>query len=686
MPDNGGANPLLAINFQIPFDRIRAGDVEPAVDALLADAQARLEAIAAETRARTYENTMSPLDRMTERLDYAMSVVKHLESVATYPELRAAFNAVQPRVSSFYSGIPLHEGLWKAVQKYAATEEAKALEGTRKRFLTKTMDDFRRHGAELDPAGKTQLNRVDVELTKLTTKFAENVLDSTNEFELIVTEEAKLAGLPPTAVAAARASAEAKGIKGWRFTLQAPSYIALMTYLDDRETRKYVYRAHSTRAVSGDHDNRGVLRGILELRRQKATLLGFRSFADLVIEDRMAHSGERAQQFLSELKEKTQARFHEENADLAAFRRKIEGPGAPDLEPWDIGYYAEKQRAALYDFDEEALRPYFPLERVVDGMFETVRRLYGIRVQEQSGAPVWHPDVKYYGIFDQDGAMLGAFYADWYPRETKRGGAWMDAFITGLPEKESFKPHLGLICGNLTPPVDGRPALLTHREVQTIFHEFGHLLHHCLSRVEVRTLAGTSVAWDFVELPSQIMENWCWEREALDLFARHYQSGEPIPEDLFQKMNRARNFRSANAQMRQLGFGLVDLSLHIDYSPERHGDVMEYARKILQEFSPAPLPADHAMIASFTHLFASPVGYGAGYYSYKWAEVLDADAFSRFRKGGIFSRDVGLEFRNKILARGDSEDPAVLYRTFMGRDPDPNALLERSGLLSAAGA
>jgi oligopeptidase A len=323
---------------------------------------------------------------------------------------------------------------------------------------------------------------------------------------------------------------------------------------------------------------------------------------------------------------------------------------------------------------------------VVKGLFETVQRLYGIRVAEQPGAPVWHPEVKYYAIHDPDGSLLGAFYADWYPRETKRGGAWMDVFITGLPAKDGFKPHLGLMCGNLTPPVEDRPALLTHREVETIFHEFGHLLHHCLSRVELRTLAGTSVAWDFVELPSQIMENWCWERQALDLFARHYQTGEPIPEDLFQKMKRARNFRSANAQMRQLGFGYVDLALHIDYAPAGGGDVMECARRIFQEFSPAPLPPDHAVIAGFTHLFANPVGYGAGYYSYKWAEVLDADAFTRFREVGIFSREIGMEFREKILARGDSEDPAELYRTFMGRDPDLNALLERSGLLTATSA
>ena len=686
MSHNGDPNPLLDINFQIPFNRLRTEYVEPAVNQLLGDAQARLEAIAGQKDQRTFENTMRPLDQMTERLDVAMSVVKHLENVVTSKELRAAFNAVQPKVSAFESSIPLNEGLWKAVQQYAATDEAKVLTGTRKRFLTKTIDAFRRHGAELDLAGKARLEALDVELSKVTTKFAENVLDSTNEFQLVITDDRKLAGLPPTAIAAARASAEAKSVKGWRFTLQAPSYLALTTYLGDADIRRQVYHAYSTRATSGPHDNRGILSRILELRREKSNLLGFQNFADLVLEDRMAHSGERAQRFLAELKNKTEARFHEENKELAVFRRTLEGPNAPSLEPWDLPYYAEKQRAALYDFDEEALRPYFPLDRVVKGLFETVQRLYGIRVVEQPGAPVWHPDVKYYAIYDRDLSLLGAFYADWYPRETKRGGAWMDVFITGLPAKDGFKPHLGLMCGNLTPPVEDRPALLTHREVETIFHEFGHLLHHCLSRVELRTLAGTSVAWDFVELPSQIMENWCWERQALDLFARHYQTGEPIPEDLFQKMKRARNFRSANAQMRQLGFGFVDLALHIDYTPVRDGDVMEYARRIFQQFSPAPLPPDHAVIAGFTHLFANPVGYGAGYYSYKWAEVLDADAFTRFRNVGIFSREIGMEFREKILARGDSEDPAELYRTFMGRDPDLNALLERSGLSAATNA
>jgi oligopeptidase A len=661
-------NPLLEIKFRIPFDRIEAPQVEPAVDELLADAAQRLDATTAS------EQPLHALDTMTERLDYALGIVRHLESVATTPALRAAFNEVQPKASAFYSSIPLNEALWKALQRYASTPEGRSLTGTSKRFLTKTIDSFKRHGANLDPAGKARLKEIDVALSEVTTKFSENVLDATNAWELVIAEEANLQGLPPAAMAMARAAAEAKSMSGWRFTLQGPSYLAVMTYLDDARVREQMWRAYSVRAASGAHDNRPLVVKILELRNEKARLLGFRDFSDLVLEDRMAHTGERAQKFLDDLREKTEPRFREENQELEAFAGR-------KLEPWDIAYWAEKQRAALYDFDEEALRPYFPLERVVTGMFEIFGRILGIRVAEEQDMPAWDPAVHTYSVYDSvSAAHLGSFYADWYPRENKRGGAWMDSLITGNPDQGH--PHLGLICGNLTPPVDGKPALLTHREAETIFHEFGHLLHHLLSRVEVRSLAGTSVAWDFVELPSQIMENWCWEREALDLLARHWETGAPIPEDLFQKMKRAKTFRAANAQMRQLGFGFVDLALHRQWDNSR--DVIAFSRSVLQRFSASTLPDDYAMIAGFTHLFASPVAYGAGYYSYKWAEVLDADAFTRFRREGVFSEAVGRDYRDKILARGDSQDPAELYRSFMGRDPDPRALLERAGLLLEA--
>ena len=673
-------NPLGGLRFRIPFDEIRAEHIEPAIATLLAEGHRRIDEIPAAAGGRTYGNTMERLDRLTESLDYAMGIVHHLEAVATYPELRAAHNAVQPEVSAFHSSIPLREEIWGALKQFAATDEARGLSSARRRFLTKTLDDFRRHGADLDPAGKARLEQIDVELAKLTTKFSENTLDATNAFELIIEDESRLAGLPASARDMARDSARQRGREGWRFTLQAPSYLAAMTYLDDASLREHVYRAYSTRASGPGFDNVPIITRVLELRRAKAKLLGYKDHADLVTEDRMAASGKKARAFIDELRAKTVSHFQRENDELAAFRREIEGPGAPSLQPWDIAYYSEKLRKARFDFNEEDLRPYFPLDQVVAGLFEIVNRLYGVRVVEEDSVPVWDPRTKYYKLLDGDGALLGAFYTDWFPRDNKRGGAWMGAFITGKPTKDGFEPHLGLMCGNLNPPSGGKPALLTHRDVETIFHEFGHLLHHLLSRVPVRTLAGTNVAWDFVELPSQIMENWCWEREALDLFARHWETGAPLPAGLFAKMKRARAFRAANMQMRQLGFGAVDLALHRDYSPERDGDVVAYARRLLAEFAPTPLPGDYAMITSFSHLFASPVGYAAGYYSYKWAEVLDADAFSRFRQAGIFSHEVGREFREKILAAGGSKDPAELYRSFMGRGPDLNPLLERTGL------
>jgi oligopeptidase A len=456
-----------------------------------------------------------------------------------------------------------------------------------------------------------------------------------------------------------------------------------MTYLDDRAIRSQLWEAYNSRATEAEFDNRGLVREILKLRRQKARLLGFRDFADLVLEERMAHDGTAALVFLEDLRTKTEAHFQRENRELVQWAQEnVLLPHGADPEPWDIAYLAEKQRLALYNFDEEELRPYFPLEQVMAGMFDIFSRLFSIRVVPEPGVPGWDPAVRYFRIEDADsGLLLGGFYSDWFPRENKRGGAWMDGLVTGNPD--AGQPHVGVICGNLTPPVEDKPSLLTHREVETIFHEFGHLLHHILSRVPVRTLAGTNVPWDFVELPSQIMENWCMEREALNRFARHYQTGDPIPQELFEKMYRARTFRAANAQMRQLGFGMVDLLLHREFDPDSPVDVMSYARNILARFSAAPLPSSYAMIASFTHLFSSPVAYGAGYYSYKWAEVLDADAFTRFRREGVFNAETGLAYRRTILERGDSEEPAALFREFMGRDPDPGALLERLGLRAA---
>lgn len=679
-------NPLLEIPFVIPFHEVRSEHVRPAAAELLEQARAELRAIAGSPGPRTYANTLLPLDRATERLDTAMTVVGHLESVVSTPALREAYNAVQPDVSAFYAGIPLDAALFRALSEYAETEDARGLEGTRKRFLEKTLDDFRRNGAGLDEAGKKRLDAITREFAELTTKYAQNIVDATARFELVIDDPSKLQGLPESAIEAARAGAAEKGKAGWRFTLQAPSLIPLLTYLDDASIREHVYRAYNTRATEGAFDNRPILGRILDLRRQKAELLGYAHFADFVLHDRMAETHVRAKAFVDDLTARARPAFIRENAELQAFRRRLEGAGAAEIRPWDLAYYAEKQRKALYEFDEEELRPYFPLPTVLDGLFELASRLFGIRIERREGMPVWNPSVECCGIHDRSGRFLGAFYLDLFPREEKRGGAWMNGIIQGTPRGDAFSPHLGAICANVTPALGDRPALLTHDEVQTLFHEFGHLLHHSLSRVEVRTLAGTNVAWDFVELPSQIMENWCWERASLDLFARHHQTGEPIPRGLFEKMVRARTCRAANALMRQVGFAAVDLALHVDYRPERDGDVVAYARNLMQSYAPARYPEDYAFIASFGHLFSSEVGYAAGYYSYKWAEVLDADAFTRFHAEGVFSERVGAEFRSKILERGNSEDPMRLYRDFMGREPSLSALLERSGLIPSPAA
>ncbi len=678
------SSPLLALSARIPFDAIEAEHVEPAIEALLDDARQALDRIVGEPGPRTFANTLGALDAATEALDAAMTVVGHLESVATSPALRRAYNAVQPPVAAFYAGIPLDEGLWRALRDYAATPEAAALTGARRRLLQKTLDDFRRHGAELGPAGKERLRAIDVELAELTTRFAEHVLDATNAFEHVITDEAELAGLPESARAAARESASVKGIDGWRFTLQAPSLIPILTYLDDPALRRRFYHAHNTRAAAPPFDNRPVLARILELRREKAALLGHATFADLVLSDRMARTGARASDFVTDLRRRVESAFAAESAALVAFRRELEGPGAAALDPWDIAYYAEKQRQALYEFDDEALRPYFAADRVLDGLFGLAERLYGVRVVAVDDLPTWHPSVRTYALHGDADRLLGYFHVDLYPREEKRGGAWMNALITGKSDDQGVRtPHVGLFCANVTPPTAGRPALLTHDEVTTLFHEFGHLLHHLLTEVEVRTLAGTNVAWDFVELPSQIMENWCWERAALDLFARHHETDAPLPDELLARMLRARNFRSASQTMRQLGFATVDLALHTVFDPAGGVDPVTYARALAAEFAPTELPADYAMILGFTHLFASPVGYAAGYYSYKWAEVLDADAFTRFEREGVLSPAVGDSFRRTILARGDSDDPLALFVAFMGREPDPEALLRRSGLVAA---
>ncbi|HET7544214.1 MAG TPA: M3 family metallopeptidase [Polyangiaceae bacterium] len=669
-------NPLLDLSFPVPFDAIHAQHIEPAVRTRLAEAQAAIDAIAESSGPYSYDSTLGALERASEQLELVMSLVEHLESVSTTDPLRAAHNTVLPDVSAFGSSIPLNPGLWRVLNAFAQTAEASALDPVRRRLLDNTLADFRRNGAELDDTKKARLKAIDGELSLITTRFSQNVLDSTNEFELLLEDEAKLAGLPESAKAAARDSARQKNKSGYRFTLQAPSLLAVLTYAADPKLRERVWRAQSTLATEGNYDNRPIVVRILELRKEKATLLGFRDFADFQLDDRMAKKGAEAQRFVSELRERTRAAFERETSELLAFRRELEGADAPALEPWDVTYYSEKLRKARFSLDEEELRQYFPAELALTGAFTVAERLYGVRIERLEGVAVWDQAVRAYRIVDEANVELGTFYVDLYPRENKRPGAWMHGLVASVPPQ----PNLAAFCLNASPPSGGKPSLLLHRDVETLFHEFGHLLHHCLSRVPVRSLAGTRVAQDFVELPSQIMENWCSEREALDLFARHYESNAPLPAVLLERMNAARTFRAASMQMRQLGFAAVDLALHIDYRPEKDGDVLSYAREILNRHAVAPFPEDYAMIASFSHLFGHPVGYAAGYYSYKWAEVLDADAFGRFKAEGLLSRKVGQEFKERLLSQGNSRDPMELFVAFRGRKPTVDALLERQGL------
>lgn len=666
-------NPLLSDETPFPFHRVTPAHVVPAVRQALRRAQAELDALIALPGAPTYENTIHALEEMGERLGRVLRPVSHLNSVNSSPELRQAYETIIPEVSAVSARIPLNPELWSAVKAYALTDEARALTGVHRRHLDKVVRSFERAGADLPPEEKTRIEAVRVEMSQLTTEFANHVLDSTNAWELVLTDEGDLEGLPESARAQARAAAQAKGVDGWRFTLQMPSYQPFMQYSARRDLRERIYTAYVSRASSGEHDNRPLVRRILELRRELARILGFNDYADLALEESMAGSGARAVAFEEDLTERTRPVWQREMAELESFARAELGLDA--LEPWDVSYATERLRLARYDLDAEALRPYFPLDRVLEGLFGLTERLFGVRVQPREISEVWHPEVSFYDVLDEDGERLGSFYTDWFPRESKRGGAWMNGMVVGGPRPEGWQPHLALMVGNVSPPEGGRPALLTHREVETVFHEFGHLLHHVLSRVEVAALGGTRVPSDWVELPSQIMENWTWERPALDLFARHWQTGEPIPEELYRKMLAARTFMGAYQQMRQLSFGVLDLDLHVRFDPAADGDPVERAQRVMERFHPKPHFARDHFITSFSHIFSG--GYAAGYYSYLWSAVLEADAFTRFQREGLFNRETGRAFVDAVLSQGDAEEPDELFRRFMGREPDPEALLRR---------
>jgi oligopeptidase A len=671
-------NPLLSEAFRVPFHRIEGAHVEPALREILARGQARLDALAEDTAPPTWISLMEPLEALTRWVDERIKPVGHLLAVAETAELRRAYNVVLPEISGFWTRLGMNEGLWKRIRAYADTDEARGLEGIRRRHLDKTLLEFRRGGADLDPGRKARLEALRVELSQLEQRFGENVLDATAAWSLLIEDENRLRGVPEAARGRFRIAASEQGLDGWLLSLDYPAVESVLKYALDRELRRTVFTAYTMRCREGDYDNRGLILDILRLRCELADVLGYGAFPDYVLEERMARTGAGALAFERQMTERTLPYWRRDADQLVGHAHAME---LDALRPWDVAFVTEDLRRTEYDLDDEALRPYFPLERVEEGLFELAHRLFGLGVTPRGIEEVWHADVRFFDIHDEEGIHRGSFYTDWFPRKEKRQGAWMNDLALGGPGGDgAFDPHLGVICGNFTPPDEGRPALLTHREVQTLFHEFGHLLHHCASRVPVRARGGLNVAWDWVEVPSQLMENWTWEREALDLFARHHETYEPLPDELFERMRRARRFQGGWAQMRQLGFGTVDLALHGEFA-DRAAEVdvdalMAFIRERLLAFSLEPRFADCHSLTSFSHLFSG--GYAAGYYSYLWSEVIEADAFTRFLRDGIFNRETGRALMDTILSRGDSADPEVLLREFLVRDPDPRALLERN--------
>lgn len=697
-------HPFLNEDFLIHWSELTPDKVKPDISAALEQAQSRIDALCElKPHQLTYDSTFAALENASSSLEKAWGRLMHLDSVCDNEEQRAVITEMMPAVVNFSSSIALNPRLWAILKQAAEAISSEKLTPTQKRHIEETLRDFRESGANLAPEQKQRVAEINNELSQLTKTFSENVLDSTNAWELIVEDESELAGLPASAKDAALESARAKnpdttGKPVWRFTQQYPSMGPVMQFADSDDLRKKVWEGACSVGY-GKYDTEKLIDSILTLRDEKASLLGFATHADVTTSRRMAGSGENALKFIEDLHALVKAPFLQDMEELRAYKEKKTGTPVETLSPWEVAYWSELQRKELYDFDEEELRPYMSVQEVMKGMFDIVSALYGITVRERKTAwrelgaemplpadavEVWHPDVRFFEIYDDDTSEhIGSFYADWHPRETKRGGAWMNQLEVGIPPRDGAPrlPHLGLMCGNMTKPLGDKPALLTHREVETIFHEFGHLLHLMLSDVEVRALAGTSVAWDFVELPSQIMENWCWDRQAVDMFARHYETGELIPEELFAKMRKARNYQSALAFMRQLTFGKLDLELHVHTHRYLGRPIEEVDEEILKDYRVKMSAKGPSVARRLTHLFADPVGYSAGYYSYKWAEVLDADAFTRFQKEGILNPATGRAFREHILSKGNSKPAAELYRNFMGRDPEQTALLKRSGII-----
>lgn len=697
-------HPFLQEGMEIAWSQLTPDQARVDIPLAIAQAQKALDAIKSlKADEMTYENTFGALETEPTVLHRAWGRFMHLSMVMDSPSLREALAELMPEVVMFSSQIALDPDLWHTLQTASHCTWVAELSPTKKRYVEETLADFRESGADLPEEQKKRFAETETQLSLLTKKFSENVLDSTNAWELIIDDPTELEGLPASAVDAAKQAALTKGIGSeaeprWLFTQQYTSAAPVLQYAESDKLRRKVWEGGNSIGCGGDYDNAALVARILELRNEKAHMLGYANYGDYATSRRMAGSGQNALNFINDLHDKVYAPYLKEQEDVRLYKEEKTGEPCPTMNPWEVSYWAERRRKELYDFDEEVLRPYFAVENVMKGLFEIFSKLYGIRIDEKQtayrplgsneplpeGIEVWHPEVRFYEVHDvASGDHLGSFFTDWHPRDSKRAGAWMDALACGLPPTETSPriPHLALMCGNLTKSTASKPALLTHREVETIFHEFGHLMHQILSDVEVRSLSGTNVAWDFVELPSQINENWCWEREAVNLYARHYQTGEIIPDSLFEKMLAARNYMSATAFMRQLSFGKPDLELHVRFDRYKERDLEEVDREILTDYR-VPLTAKApSVLRRLTHIFGEAGGYAAGYYSYKWAETLEADAFSRFQKEGVMNPVTGEDFRRCILSKGNSRPATELYRDFMGRDPDTNALLIKTGIL-----
>ncbi len=676
-------NPLLQMDDLPPFNAIRPEHVEAAIDSVLAENRAEVEQLLKAEGGYRWNNLVAPLEALDDRLSRLWSPVSHMNSVVNNPELREAYEACLPKLSDYATEMGQNERLYQAFEAIRASDEYATLNTAQQKVIENTLRDFRLSGVALPEAQKVRYKELKAELSKLTTKFSNNLLDATNAWHKLITDESGIAGLPESSKGMLQQAAEREGQQGWRMTLEFPSYFAVMTYADDRSLREEVYQAYVTRASdrgpdAGKWDNSEVMEQILAIRHELAQLLGFQNYAERSLATKMAEEPQQVLDFLRDLAARSLALAREDLAEVHEYAR--EQHGLVELQPWDLSYYSEKLRQAKYAISQEDLKPYFPEERVVDGLFEVVNRLYGLGIREVKGIPVWHEDVRFFEIYDNRDVLRGRFYLDLYARQKKRGGAWMDECIVRRAREDGSVqvPTAYLVC-NFAPPVGSDPALFTHDEVQTLFHEFGHGLHHMMTRIDTAGVAGINgVPWDAVELPSQFMENWCWEREALDLIAGHYQSGEKLPQALYDKMMAAKNFQAGMQMMRQLEFALFDFRLHLEYQPEEGGRIQQILDEVRAEVSVVHPPEYNRFQHGFSHIFAG--GYAAGYYSYKWAEVLSADAFSRFEEEGIFNSETGLAFLETVLEQGGSREPMDLFIEFRGRKPTIDALLRHSGI------